>query len=360
MSERERVNLTRVLPVLAVMWVGVTGCHSPQYCGGVACDQIPRELDKVSLPRYVIEPPDILQIDVVKSVRPPTDPLEPLDVLVIKASGTFPVDPTDDDAVKDFKRINGVYPVRNDGIVDLGPEYGSVPVKGLTLDQAKAAIESHLKKTLAAPQVSITLVAQEAKQQVTGEHLVRPDGTVSLGVFGSISLVGLTLEQAKAALEAHLAKYMVNPEVLVDVLAYNSKVYYIITDGGGYGEQVVRLPCTGTETVLDALSNINGLPAVASKKDIWIARPTPSGTEGEQILHVDWDAITRGAQTTTNYQIFPGDRLYVMADCWITADGFIAKVTAPFERLFGFTLLGHSVQRELQFGHLGQGVGGGF
>ena len=51
----------------------------------------------------------------------------------------------------------------------------------------------------------------------------------------------------------------------VDVLAYNSKVYYVIMDGGGYGQQIVRLPCTGNETVLDAIAQVNGLPQVASK-----------------------------------------------------------------------------------------------
>ena len=40
----------------------------------------------------------------------------------------------------------------------------------------------------------------------------------------------------------------------VDVLAYNSRVYYIITDRLGFGVIVDRLPITGSETVLDALT----------------------------------------------------------------------------------------------------------
>ena len=30
--------------------------------------------------------------------------------------------------------------------------------------------------------------------------------------------------------------------MIVDVLAYNSKRYYVIFDGGGYGEQVYLVP----------------------------------------------------------------------------------------------------------------------
>ena len=43
------------------------------------------------------------------------------------------------------------------------------------------------------------------------------------------------------------------------MFAYNSKVYYVITEGAGAGDLVARLPITGNETVLDAISQINGL-----------------------------------------------------------------------------------------------------
>ena len=71
---------------------------------------------------------------------------------------------------------------------------------------------------------------------------------MSLGTYGSIYVAGLSLSQAKQAIEAHLSKYLYRPEVSVDVYAYNSKFYYVITDGGGYGAQVYRLPITGSET----------------------------------------------------------------------------------------------------------------
>ena len=125
----------------------------------------------------------------------------------------------------------------------------------------------------------------------------------------------------------------------VDVLAYNSKVYYVITDGGGYGEQVVRIPVTGNETVLDAISQIQGLPVVASKKKIWVARATPDH-DHPNILPVDWNGITMGGRAATNYQLFPGDRIFVNSDCRIRIDSHLAKIISPIERLFGITLLG--------------------
>jgi hypothetical protein len=58
----------------------------------------------------------------------------------------------------------------------------------------------------------------------------------------------------------------------------------------------------------------------------------------------------------------PGDRIYIKADCWVASDNFIAKVTQPFSRIFGFILLGNGTVRTLQRGSGtgGTGSGGGF
>jgi polysaccharide export outer membrane protein len=190
-------------------------------------------------------------------------------------------------------------------------------------------------------------------QPIRGQHLVRPDGTISLGIYGSVYVAGLTLDQAQeviAQLVANRVRDFDARNLSVDVLAYNSKVYYVITDGGGFGEQVYRFPITGNETVLDAISLITGLPPVASKKHIWVARPGPGGDCGAQlILPVDWCAITRCGVTATNYQVMPGDRIYVKAQRLITLDSAVSKVLAPVERILGVTLLGSETVNSIRF-----------
>jgi polysaccharide export outer membrane protein len=180
-------------------------------------------------------------------------------------------------------------------------------------------------------------------QPIRGQHLVRPDGTIGLGIYGSAYVAGMTLEQARDVVAHEISKRVQDfdaRDLSVDVLAYNSKVYYVITDGGGFGEQVYRLPITGHETVLDALAQINGLPPVASKSHIWVARACSAASCGQMILPVDWKGIACDGLPDTNYQIFPGDRVYVKADKMITVDSYLAKVLSPIERLMGTTLLG--------------------
>jgi polysaccharide export outer membrane protein len=151
-------------------------------------------------------------------------------------------------------------------MVNLGPPYGTVKVAGLTIEQAQEEVRRVLAMQLREPTVSLSLVEMAGKQQIAGQHLVGPDGTVTLGSYGSVPVVGLTLAQAKEAIERHLQQFLEDPEVAVDVFAYNSKVYYVITEGAGMGDGVVKFPITGNDTVLDALANINGTTQVSSKK----------------------------------------------------------------------------------------------
>jgi polysaccharide export outer membrane protein len=320
--------------LFCVLGLALSGCRSVPYVP----PDVPRELKKVSLPPYVIEPPDILNIDAVRLVPRPPYQIAALDSLGIQVTNAKPGQP-----------IFGVYTVEADGTVDLGFTYGKVRLLDLTLDEAKKAVEAHLKDILKPPyEVTVVLSEARAMQQIRGPHLVRPDGSVSLGVYGSVYVDNLAIDEARAAIEAHLANYLLRPEVSVDVSGFNSKVYYVVMDGGGVGELVSRLPVTGKTTVLDAIAQVNGLGPVSSRFHIWVSRPTPGGSCQEQTLKVDWNGIVRRGDPSTNYQLFPGDRVYVKADALVTTDTYLARVIAPVERLLGVTLLGGATVQQLR------------
>lgn len=300
-----------------------------------ASSSVPRELEKVTLPRYVIEPPDVLLIEGVRLVPKSPHKLEIFDVVLIRATGNFPELP-----------IDNTYNIDADGSVNLGPTYGRIKIAGDTVEEAEATLQDELSQILANVEISVSLVASAGAQQVTGQHLVGPDGRVNLGTYGSVYVAGATLEQARAAIEAQLSKQLDDPEVFLDILAYNSKVYYIITADGGQGDNVVRLPITGNETVLDAVSNIQGISQFSSSK-LWIARPAPNGVGCEQILPVDWNAITTGAVTATNYQMMPGDRLYIAPNRLTKFSSVLRTVLSPFEQVLGITSLGTSTANRI-------------
>ena len=322
--------------VVPALWGGSVG-HRP------AGLPLPRELEKASHPTYVIEPPDILLVDAARLIPLPPYKVEPLDALSILVTNTLPKAP-----------IEGIYSVDTSGNVDLGFTYGSVALHGQTLKEAKKSIEEHLKAKLNPPfEVYVSLAETKAMQQVRGEHLVRQDGTIGLGTYGAVYVTGMTIAQAKAAIEKHLSQFLFEPRVSVDVAGFNSHVYFVIFDfPGASGQQIFRRPITGNETVLDALSDYNprggGLPPGVSKKRIWVARPTPAEAGHTEILPVDWNAITRNGNTATNYQLLPGDRIFVGQDPLTATEVALSRIFAPAERIFGITLFGSSVVQQLR------------
>jgi polysaccharide export outer membrane protein len=277
---------------------------------------VPTELNKVVLPRYVIEAPDVLLVQVL---LPPENYLK---------------QPRGADAASDkagAKEPSGPPPGAN-------PPTGTNPAAGGTNPAAGASnLPAAYEDALRYYSSPLT------PAPIDGNHLVQMDGTIDLGIYGSVPVAGMTIDQAREQVRAFVAKVSVRRldtiQVRVSVVAYNSKQFYIITDGAGYGEKVTALAITGSETVLDAMARIGGLPDVSSKRDIWIARRSPGGSP-DQILPVCWEEITKQGIARTNYQVLPGDRIYVQSQKLISFDNALAKFLQPVERVLGIVLLG--------------------
>jgi polysaccharide export outer membrane protein len=334
------------------------GCRSVHDNPGreIVPADVPRELAKMSLPDYRVEPPDILTLNAIRAIPKPPYLVQPLDVLFVQLPAAIPGDPPN----------SGNLPVDPDGTIDLGADYGGpIPVAGLTVPQIREALAQRVtevtkRKPEAAvkpTEVTVNLVQSQAAQQIGGPHLVRPDGTISLSTYGSVRVAGLTIPEVRRAVEAKLAEYLLDPVVAVDVQNYNSKLIYVIFDGLGAGQTVYRLPVTGNDNVLDVIAQVNGMTAVSDHNRVWVARPAPAG-HGHTILPVDWRAVTECGDTATNYQLMPGDRVFVGANPMMGVDARMARLFAPVERVFGITLLGTSVYRNIAFAN--RGFGGGF
>lgn len=253
-----RLSQTRLLGglVLSALLV-VAGCHGNArsktncwFCFHKPCekmsvcavDSIPRELDKVAMPEYIVEPPDIVYIE---------------------ALNTLP------------------------------------------------------------------------NQPLAGEKLVRPDGTINLGYYGNLYVAGMTLAEIEARIEDRLRHYVRNPRVHVDMAAFNSKVFYVMGQVVAPG----RFPHTGNETVLDAIHLAGGITNFTNRCDVRLVRPTPT-CGCDIVLPVDYRAIVNCGDTTTNYQILPGDRVVVPATNGYEAAVFLDNFLTPVERVIStFSLI---------------------
>jgi protein involved in polysaccharide export with SLBB domain len=159
------------------------------------------------------------------------------DVLQVRVLGTLLDQP-----------IDGFFLVESTGTLALGPAYGRVQVKGMTLDAAETAIDTKLKEVLQKPDVQVTLARQAGQKEqwreiappkapytispgallsinvlgaltvapIQGTYTVEPTGTVALGpVYGRVQVKGLTFEAAEEAIQKKLKEVLQKPEVQV-------------------------------------------------------------------------------------------------------------------------------------------------
>ena len=148
----------------------------------------------------------------------------------------------------------------------------------------------------------------------TGPFVVQADGNIDLGFDGDVYVAGLTLDQVELKVAQHLAgvadrrKMKVEGPIEVSARLVNSsqsKVYYVL----GTVSSQSSVPATGNETVLDAILRA-GLRANSLPEKSYLVRPHPLGGP-DLILRIDWIGITQRGDTLTNYQVLPGDRIYV-------------------------------------------------
>jgi polysaccharide biosynthesis/export protein len=333
---RYRLTMTRnVLTLLATCVLATaTGCHAidfytPSLQEPVPPElEIPRELSMVSLPPYRIEPPDELFVGVQALVPRPSYQIGQFDILQINALGVITERP-----------IHSFYRVESDGMIYLGPPYGAVRLSGLTIDEAQAEIVRSLQFLLKSPEVSIQVARSATSEQISRRYRVGPDGMLNLGRCGMVYVTDKTVTEARQAVETQLAQYFDAPKASVEVVRYNSRSYYVVTDSLIAQKTMAQFPITGNETVLDAIGQVQTISNVAGKT-MWVARPAPGDAGQEQILPVDWDAIAHRGITDTNYQILPGDRVFIVDDSLVAANAIVGRILSPLERTMAMINLG--------------------
>jgi protein involved in polysaccharide export with SLBB domain len=268
--------------------------------------------------------------------------IEPPDLLIVEVLEALPGRP-----------ISGERLVRPDGTVDLG-FYGEVHVRGLTREQAKVKIVEHLRQYLDHETLGLTVpdaasegnkhggadergeaeirsrpsngpetkpsekprsasVDPEAANGLRlGNRLFRRPSPGAAPRFNSPAKDPSDPDQQPASERPrstvrllHIAPAETD-RVFVDVTAYNSKYYFVDGDVTVAG----KMPITGNDTVLDAIQYAGGFIPSANSKDIRLIRPARGGKPA-RVYNIDYDAIVHAGNARANLQLFPGDRLFI-------------------------------------------------
>lgn len=178
-------------------------------------------------------------------------------------------------------------------------------------------IPRELEKTVAGPYVvepSDVLVVYPASLdspiRLPGDQPVLPDGTINLGRYGRMMVAGKTLEQIEREVNVLLARDIKDTgPMVVRIVSRESKVFYVQGEVNSPG----AFPLRGREAVLDAIIAAGGLTNSANKRGIILSRPTAPDS-CRIVLPVRYNDIVQLGDTTTNYQIRCGDRVFVPSE----------------------------------------------
>ncbi|MEO8371704.1 MAG: polysaccharide biosynthesis/export family protein [Candidatus Solibacter sp.] len=137
--------------------------------------------------------------------------------------------------------------------------------------------------------------------EFSGNHMIRPDGVITMPFLGDVKASGFAPTELSAAIRDRLRKFIVDPDVSVQVTTVNSKKFYIQGEVGKTGGFPLLVPTR----VLEALVNAGGFRDFANQKKIVIMRVT-----GER-LHFNYKEVIAGKKMEQNVFLKPGDIIIV-------------------------------------------------
>ena len=174
----------------------------------------------------------------------------------------------------------------------------------------------------------VLLISVRPEPGITREVLIRPDGRISFDLIGEVDVEGKTIEEVQKEINARIEQFIVHPDVTVILQQSSSRVYFVLGEVMRPG----TYPLIGHVTAVQALGGAGGGTRFSSLGNARLVRPS----EGRGLrYHVDFTAITRSGDAATNYELQPGDVIYVPPTISAKIGFAIGVIFFPIQQLIG-------------------------
>ena len=138
------------------------------------------------------------------------------------------------------------------------------------------------------------------------KYIVRPDGKVSFQLIGEVDTTGLTVSQFTKVLQELLAKYIVNPQISVNIVQLGTTRVYVFGEVNKPGLYELQK----SHNLLDAVGIANGFTKDAAKKNVFLIRRDKQNEPIKLNLN---DLLTKG-DVSQNYVLGEGDVVYLTSN----------------------------------------------
>jgi polysaccharide export outer membrane protein len=182
---------------------------------------------------------------------------------------------------------------------------GAVPPPALPRELAKVPLAEYIVEPGDA--LLIQPVEFDSPVRLPADQPVLPDGVIELGEYGRPVVAGKTVPAIEAEVRQLVkAKEKKDVALTVRLVGRQSKVYYVFGEVNSPGS----FPLSGRETVLDGICAAGNLTRSAAPQKAILVRPShPDGCR--EVLPLCLKQIVQLGDTSTNYQLRPGDRIYI-------------------------------------------------
>ena len=170
------------------------------------------------------------------------------------------------------------------------------------------------------------VVAIEVRRhpEFSGQYAVNSEGKIEYKFVGDIVVNGLTKAQLNERLTEILSEYIIEPEVDVSIVAYLSKVFYVVGEVSRPGKFYMK---GNTITAREALVEA-GLPAQTAAMN-GCRLITPNETGRRNYVTVNAMKLLYEGDLSENLEMKPGDVLYIPS----TVMAKIIRVISPVTNL---------------------------
>ena len=149
-------------------------------------------------------------------------------------------------------------------------------------------------------------------------YRIRPDGKISVPLVGEIDAEGMTVSQFTETLRLGLSRYIVQPDVAVNIVKLGGVRVYVfgeVTKPGAY-------ELTKSHRVMDAIGAANGFNWDTAKKKIFLIHQD----NPEKAIPINLNKMLQTGDMSENYEMREGDILYLTKNSRISFGRDIAPI----------------------------------
>ena len=172
----------------------------------------------------------------------------------------------------------------------------------------------------------IIRVDVRSQPEFSGNFIINFDGRIQYNYVGDVPIAGLTKYEVQQVLEKLIQKYVRVPIVNVAIVAYNSKVVYVIGEVGRPGKFIMR----GDAIKLREAILAAGLPTHdAALSRIHVIKPD---LNDPRIRVINMKRILYKGKLKDDVDLFPGEIVVVPSTVLSKVNDFLASLLSPVTR----------------------------